>query len=107
MSKVPERLIARLRSGHRFIVTSHANPDGDAIGSSVALARLLRQLGKSVTVWLKDPVPRLYRRLPGGDRIHVGTAPPSDFPDDVDGALEAFGPVGRFTAIDRILRPLA
>ncbi len=87
MSKVPERLITRLRSGHRFLITSHANPDGDAIGSTVAAARLLRQLGKSTTMWLRDPVPRLYRALPGSERIHAGTEPPANFPDDFDGAI--------------------
>ncbi len=87
MSKVPGRLITRLRSGRRFLLTSHANPDGDAIGSTVAAARLLRQLGKSTTVWLRDPVPRLYRALPGSGRIHVGDQPPAAFPDDFDGAI--------------------
>ncbi len=87
MSKVPERLITRLRSGHQFLLTSHANPDGDAIGSTVAAAKLLRQLGKTVKVWLRDPVPRLYRALPGSGRIHAGTEPPTGFPDDFDAAI--------------------
>ncbi len=87
MSKVPERLIKRIRSGQRFLLTSHANPDGDAIGSTIAAARLLRQLGKSATVWLRDPVPRLYRDLPGSGRIHTGEEPPSHFPDSFDTAI--------------------
>ncbi len=87
MSKVPEKLISRLRSGQRFLVTSHANPDGDAIGSTIAAARLLRQLGKAATAWLKDPVPPLYRALPGSERIHAGEEPPVGFPGDFDGVI--------------------
>ncbi len=87
MSKVPERLIARLRSGQRFLITSHANPDGDAIGSSIAAARLLRQLGKAATVWLRDPIPRMYQALPGSDRVHTGEEPPANFPGLFDTGL--------------------
>ena len=85
--KVPEALIAQLRGAQRFLLTSHTNPDGDAIGSTVAAARLLRQLGKAATVWLRDPVPRLYQALPGTDRIHFGEEPPANFPGLFDAAL--------------------
>ena len=106
MSKVPERLISRLRSGRRFLVTSHANPDGDAIGSSVAAARLLRQLGKSTIVWLKDPVPRLYRALPGSARIHAGTEPPKGFPEDFDGVIIMECPSTDRTGLEEFLTGL-
>ena len=85
--KVPEKLIERLRSGDRFLLTSHANPDGDAVGSTVAAARLLRQLGKAGTVWLRDPVPPIYRALPGSARIHSGEEPPANFPDLFDAVI--------------------
>lgn len=106
MSKVPERLITRLRSGQRFLITSHANPDGDAIGSTVAAARLLRQLGKSTTMWLKDPVPRLYRALPGSGGIHTGTEPPADFPDEFDGAIIMECPSTDRTGLEEFLTDL-
>ena len=41
----------------RFVITSHARPDGDAIGSQLAMAYALRQLGKSVSLVDKDPAP--------------------------------------------------
>lgn len=63
-----------IRSRRSFIVTSHARPDGDAIGSSVALALALEQLGKDARVVLKDPVPVPYRLLPGIERIRVADA---------------------------------
>ena len=85
--KVPERLVEMLRGGQRFLLTSHANPDGDAVGSTLAAARLLRQLGKGATVWLRDPVPALYLSLPGSDRIQSGDQPPKNFPDLYDAVI--------------------
>ena len=53
----------------RFLVTSHARPDGDAIGSVLALAEILDQLGRKVDIILADPVPATYASLPNLDRI--------------------------------------
>ena len=106
MSSVPERLIRRLRDGQRFLLTSHANPDGDAIGSTVAAARLLRQLGKAASVWLKDPVPRLYHALPGSGRIHTGTEPPDGFPGDLDGVIVMECPSTDRTGLEDALKGL-
>lgn len=58
-------IAAAIRSADRFLVTSHARPDGDAVGSSLACAELLRQLGKTCDVVLADPVPQVYLTLPG------------------------------------------
>lgn len=51
--------------GTRFLLTSHARPDGDAIGSELALAYALRHLGKSVRVVNHDPPPEPLLALPG------------------------------------------
>jgi len=83
----PDRLLARIRQGHRFLVTSHANPDGDAIGSTLGLARVLRSLGKSARVWIRDAVPALYAQLPGAAAIHVGVEPPAGFPQTFDAVV--------------------
>ncbi len=83
----PETLLARLRAANRVVVTSHVNPDGDAVGSSIGMARILRRMGKSVVIWLHDPPPRLYLPLPGVERIHVGPEPPAHFPDSFDLAV--------------------
>jgi phosphoesterase RecJ-like protein len=77
----PESLLALIRQGNRFLLTSHLSPDGDAIGSELGLARVLRKLGKSAVVWNRDPLPPLYAPLPGSGRIHVGEEPPAGFPD--------------------------
>ena len=54
-------------SAHRVLVTSHVDPDGDAVGSGLAFASLVRELGKDVDVVTQDPIPRLYEFLPGAD----------------------------------------
>jgi phosphoesterase RecJ-like protein len=83
-SPVPEDLLRKVRQGNRFLLTSHASPDGDAVGSEIGLARCLRRLGKSATIWNADPTPAVYQELPGADRIHVGSDPPEGFPDVFD-----------------------
>ncbi len=80
----PEALLKQLRKGQRFLLTSHISPDGDAIGSSLALARVLRRMGKSAVVWLRDPIPSLYASLPGVDRIRQGVEPPEGYPEKFD-----------------------
>lgn len=53
----------------RFVITTHPSPDGDAIGSELALAEFLRDMGKSVRVVNADRAPRNYRFLSGYDEI--------------------------------------
>jgi phosphoesterase RecJ-like protein len=63
-------LLAFFRSHRRLLLTSHARPDGDAIGSVLALAEVLDQLGCKADVILVDPIPYIYRTLPNLHRIH-------------------------------------
>ena len=62
---------AALRERQSFVLTSHARPDGDAIGSQLALALALDALGKRVRVVYRDPMPAPYRGLPGVERIEI------------------------------------
>lgn len=55
----------------RFVLSSHARPDGDAIGSELALAFALDALGKDVTIVNRDPVPGPLAAFPGADRIRI------------------------------------
>ena len=86
-TKAPEDLLRKIRQGNRFLLVSHVNPDGDAIGSELGLARILRQLGKGAVVWNHDPTPSIYLPLPGSERIHVGAEPPAGFPEKFDGVI--------------------
>jgi phosphoesterase RecJ-like protein len=53
----------------RFVLTSHARPDGDAVGSALACCQILRRMGKQADVVLHDGVPRIYRSLPFADQV--------------------------------------
>ena len=63
------QVLQEIQQRRRFLVTAHARPDGDAIGSTLALAQILRKMGKSAAVILGDPVPLLYHPLPGSETI--------------------------------------
>ncbi|MDZ4857989.1 MAG: DHH family phosphoesterase [Candidatus Hydrogenedentes bacterium] len=66
----PARVLDAFRAGSRFLITSHVSPDGDAIGSLLGIAHLLRALGKTdITCVLEDAVPRVYTFLDGADAI--------------------------------------
>jgi bifunctional oligoribonuclease and PAP phosphatase NrnA len=61
-----------------FILTSHARPDGDAIGSQLALAFALDRLGKTVRLVDRDPVPLAYRPFPGTSRVEIAARAEGD-----------------------------
>ena len=62
---------AAIRARQRFVITSHVRPDGDAIGSALAMAFALRQLGKDVRVLFKDPPPPPLAAFPGVGEIEI------------------------------------
>lgn len=71
--KAPEEPVAAilevLRAGERFLVCSHSRPDGDAVGSVLAMGMLLEQMGKHADMVTADRVPTIYRGLPGAEGI--------------------------------------
>lgn len=54
-----------LREHRRFAILGHVRPDGDALGSQLALALSLQALGKEVRVWNEDGMLEKYSFLPG------------------------------------------
>src|SRR5688572_23642817 len=70
--------VAQLRdeivSKHRFLISSHARPDGDSIGSQLAMAFALDALGKEVRIVNADPAPDHYQDFPGMQRIEYAAA---------------------------------
>lgn len=64
-----EAILQVLRKGERFLVCSHARPDGDAVGSVLAMGMLLEQMGKRADLVTADGVPAIYRGLPGAGSI--------------------------------------
>ena len=62
-------VLKHIEQRSRFVLTSHARPDGDAIGSALACGQILRAMGKEAEVVLHDGVPRIYRPLPFADKV--------------------------------------
>ncbi len=76
-----DRVVDALRTGERFLLTAHEGPDGDALGSLLAMHHLLRQLGKDSVMFLdakEFPLPVEYRFLPLEEVFHE---PPADVVD--------------------------
>ena len=83
MSEKFEQIGQALRENQRFAVLSHVRPDGDALGSQLALGLSLKQLGKDVRIWNEDGMLAKYSFLPSANLL---TKPPAD-PEDVDVAI--------------------
>jgi phosphoesterase RecJ-like protein len=69
--EILERICEEILRRQRFLLTSHARPDGDSIGSQMAMAYALDKLGKQVRIVNADSSPDHYREFPGLDRIEI------------------------------------
>ena len=72
-----------LREHETFLVLSHVRPDGDALGSEIAMGLALQKLGKNVKVWNEEGLLEKFAFLPGGELV---TFPP-DEPENFDVVL--------------------
>ncbi len=76
-----EQLYSRIQQCSTIAVTSHFRPDGDAIGSTLALGLALQSMGKKVYMWNEDGVPARYAFLEGAELIQPL---PETVPADVE-----------------------
>ncbi len=60
-----DTIIDRLTKSQDLLLATHVNPDGDAIGSLIALGLGLKQYGKRIYLYNESPIPAVYRFLPG------------------------------------------
>jgi len=67
-----DEVLNQIGRRQKFICTSHARPDGDAVGSALACCQILRSMGKQANVVLSDGVPGIYRPLPFADSVLHG-----------------------------------
>ena len=86
MSQTPpdvhlKQVLEALETRSRFVIASHARPDGDATGSQLALAYALRHLGKHVRMVSRDPPPPYLQSFPGASNVEIT--------ETVDGAFDA------------------
>nr|MDQ4041493.1 bifunctional oligoribonuclease/PAP phosphatase NrnA [Actinomycetota bacterium] len=78
-----EQALATLRDQHKFLLTTHERPDGDAVGSLAAMQQVLAALGKDAVAFLTPdefPLPYEYRFI---ELRGLVTQPPDDVPDRV------------------------
>src|SRR5581483_12246292 len=59
-----DQVLTEIERRERFVLTSHARADGDAVGSTLACREILQRMGKRAEVMLRDGVPRVYQQLP-------------------------------------------
>lgn len=64
-------IVALLRRGKRFLICSHTRPDGDSVGSMLALGMILEKMGKRVDLAAAEAIPPHYRQFPGVKSIRT------------------------------------
>lgn len=83
-------LLELIDAHQRFVVVSHIHPDGDAVGSTLAMGLWLEEMGKQVVFYNRDPVPYNFGFLPGVERwVHEI---PEDFQAEVTILLDCAEP---------------
>ncbi len=64
-----QQIADTLQKSSRVLISTHEHPDGDALGSSLAMLHALRAQGKSVTAYIPDPAPGFFSFLPGASEL--------------------------------------
>lgn len=71
MSHPPKEIVDIIKGAGNVLVATHVYPDGDALGSQIALGSALESLGKNVFLYSEEKVSYLYEFLPGSDKLNV------------------------------------
>jgi bifunctional oligoribonuclease and PAP phosphatase NrnA len=72
-------ILSSIAAADRLLITAHARPDGDAIGSVLACWMMVRRMGKQADMVLSDGVPAIYRGLPCASHVRHCTHIESDY----------------------------
>ena len=73
-----ESIAQEFKNNQCFLLATHVNPDGDAIGSLMAMGLCLERMNKGTTLYNESLIPDVYRYLPRVDRV-VGHLPEDAF----------------------------
>ena len=93
--QVPSQISEALRQADSVLIVSHVFPDGDALGSQLALGEILESLGKKVYYYCEEFVSTMYEFLPGSEKLK------NDLPDiSVLDAAVAVDCGDRFRVVD-------
>ncbi|AKM82314.1 TPA: hypothetical protein DD449_04445 [Candidatus Berkelbacteria bacterium] len=79
-----QQTIELLKGAQSVLLLTHENPDGDALGSILALQMVLTKLGKEATAVVTDPIPGVYQFLPAKECIKTSFSGTKDFIITVD-----------------------
>jgi phosphoesterase RecJ-like protein len=71
------QIVDAVRAHQRFVLSSHARPDGDSIGSQLAMAFTLQAMGKDALVVNADPAPPPLMAFPGVPEIQLAPRVPT------------------------------
>jgi len=99
-----EKIAAAITASGTVAILPHVSADGDALGSSFALALALSGIGKNAVVLLEEKVPLLYRFLPGINYAMIYEG--SDMRYDIAVALDC-GDIGRLGSRKQVLENAA
>jgi len=69
----------KIKESQNIAVTSHLRPDGDSVCTSLALHLMGKQLGKNVSIFIKDKIPFPFNHFPGLDIVDPGQINPDNF----------------------------
>lgn len=89
-----DQIIHQLKNSRRVLIASHVNPDGDAVGSLIAMGALLDAMNIQNVMYNESPIPAVYRFLPSVDRIQRQVDTTVDFDTAVVldcGSMERIG----------------
>jgi bifunctional oligoribonuclease and PAP phosphatase NrnA len=74
-----QQIVDALRARQRFVLSSHSRPDGDSIGSQLAMVYALREIGKEAVVVNADPAPSPLMAFPGVADIRIASTVEDEF----------------------------
>ncbi len=76
---VPAAVVGSIGQARNVLAVSHENPDADTIGAALAVALIVEANGGTATVLCTDPIPELYRFLPGIERYRTDPDPSATY----------------------------
>lgn len=91
-----------IMKGDNFLLTSHINPDGDSIGSQLALMKFLENIGKKATILSQHAVPDVYKFLYGNEKIRSEVSDSESF--DIAVVLDASDQNRLGDTVNRVLK---
>ncbi|HET7711434.1 MAG TPA: bifunctional oligoribonuclease/PAP phosphatase NrnA [Thermoanaerobaculia bacterium] len=101
-----QQVADRIRSGRNFLITGHRNPDGDALGSGLALQGLIRKLGKQARMVVRDGFGKPLHNIPGAQEVTISDTLPPDYPKAYDALFTMECPEVQRTGYDVLPGPV-